>query len=63
MKPLQDPFGARARMPGLEEPVYLYRLNKLEEAGVGQVSRLPFTIKVLLESVLAPGGRLRGNPG
>ncbi len=52
MKPLRDSFGARTRVPGLEEPVYLYRLNKLEEAGVGQVSRLPFTIKVLLESVL-----------
>jgi aconitate hydratase len=52
MKALQDPFGARARVPGVDESVYLYRLNKLEEAGVGQVSRLPFTIKVLLESVL-----------
>ena len=52
MKPLQDPFGARTPLPGSTEPVYLYRLQKLEESGVGSVSRLPFSIKVLLEAVL-----------
>ncbi|MEX0994924.1 MAG: aconitate hydratase AcnA, partial [Balneolaceae bacterium] len=31
---------------------HLYSLKKLEELGYGNVSRLPFTIKVLLEAVL-----------
>ncbi|WP_148629684.1 aconitate hydratase AcnA [Bacillus sp. E214] len=31
---------------------HYYNLNVLEEAGVGEVSKLPYSIKVLLESVL-----------
>lgn len=31
---------------------YLYSLKKLEELGYGNISRLPFSIKILLESVL-----------
>ena len=31
---------------------HYYRLKALEEAGVANVSRLPYSIKVLLESVL-----------
>ncbi len=31
---------------------HLYSLNELEELGYGDVSRLPFTIKILLEAVL-----------
>lgn len=31
---------------------HLYSLKKLEELGYGEISRLPFTIKILLESVL-----------
>jgi aconitate hydratase len=31
---------------------HLYSLNKLEELGYGDVSKLPFTIKILLEAVL-----------
>ncbi len=30
----------------------LYRLSRLQQTGVGQIERLPFSIKVLLESVL-----------
>ncbi len=47
-----DPFAARALLPGVERPIYYYRLAALEEAGVGPVSRLPFSIKILLEAVL-----------
>ena len=47
-----DPFGARARLPDTAEPIYYYRLDALAEAGVGHVSRLPFSIKVLLEALL-----------
>ncbi len=31
---------------------HLYRLKKLEELGYGNISKLPFTIKILLEAVL-----------
>lgn len=31
---------------------HLYSLKKLEELGYGQISKLPFTIKILLETVL-----------
>jgi aconitate hydratase len=47
-----DPFGARTRLPGGDQSVYYYRLNSLEETGVGPISRLPFSIRVLLEAVL-----------
>ncbi len=40
-----DHFGARAKLPGTN--VHYYRLDKL-----GDVSRLPFSIKVLLEALL-----------
>src|SRR5690625_1077791 len=29
-----------------------YKLNSLEEAGIGKISRLPYSIRILLESVL-----------
>jgi len=45
MTKLFDHFGARAQLPGTN--VYYYRLDKL-----GDVSRLPFSIKVLLEALL-----------
>ncbi|MDX1688636.1 MAG: aconitate hydratase AcnA [Candidatus Promineifilaceae bacterium] len=46
-----DHFGARALLPGRDD-VYYYRLNKLADEGIGHVDRLPFSIKVLLESLL-----------
>ncbi len=47
-----NPFGARAVLEGSREPVYYYRLSALEEAGLGAISRLPYSIKVLLEALL-----------
>ncbi len=47
-----DSFGSRAPLPGAGEQVYLYRLDVLEKNGVGPVSRLPFSIKILLEALL-----------
>lgn len=44
-------FGSRAGLAAAGN-VFYYRLQRLEEEGLGVVSRLPFTIKVLLESVL-----------
>jgi aconitate hydratase len=44
-----DRFGARAELVG---GVQYYRLNRLAESGVGDASRLPITIKILLENAL-----------
>ncbi|ETX04675.1 MAG: hypothetical protein ETSY2_27450, partial [Candidatus Entotheonella gemina] len=48
----RDPFEARTTLETGGGPVVMYRLNKLEEMGLGDVSRMPYSIKVLLESVL-----------
>jgi aconitate hydratase len=46
-------FGARATFDtGSGGTAYYYRLSRLDEMGITNVSRLPFSIKVLLESVL-----------
>ncbi|PIE81332.1 MAG: aconitate hydratase AcnA [Chloroflexi bacterium] len=45
MSKLFDHFGARAKLPGTD--YHYYRLDKL-----GDISRLPFSIKVLLEALL-----------
>jgi aconitate hydratase len=48
----RDLLGARARFDTGSGTAYYCRLEKLEEDGLGAVSRLPFSIKVLLEAVL-----------
>ncbi len=52
MSNAKDPFGLRDRLPTAGGDVWIYRLDRLEADGVGAVSRLPFTIKVLLEAAL-----------
>jgi aconitate hydratase len=47
-----DPFGARSTLETKNGTVTYYHLARLEQAGVGNVSSLPFSIKVLLEAVL-----------
>ncbi len=47
-----DPFGARDTFDSGQGPVGIYRLERLEQAGLGQISRLPFSIRLLLEAVL-----------
>ena len=49
---LLDSFDARTLLSGSADPVYYFRLSALEEAGIGQISRLPFSIKILLEALL-----------
>lgn len=46
-----DHFGAKTPFPGRANSYY-YRLGKLQEAGVANIDRLPFSIRVLLEAVL-----------
>ncbi len=52
IKTARDPFETRALFEASKGPVVIYRLDRLEKTGVGAVPRLPFSIKVLLESVL-----------
>jgi aconitate hydratase len=47
-----DPFGARDTFESGQGPVGMYCLDRLEQTGLGQVSRLPFSIRMLLEAVL-----------
>ena len=50
-----DPFGARAPLPGHPDLGY-YRLTALDEQGVATTSRLPYTVRVLLEMLLRNAG-------
>lgn len=48
----KDSFGARGTFNTGSGEAGIYRISKLEEQGVGDISSLPFSIRVLLESVL-----------
>jgi aconitate hydratase len=49
---LFDPFHARDSFDTGSGKAGIYRLSKLESAGLGAISKLPFSIRVLLEAVL-----------
>jgi aconitate hydratase len=49
---LKDMFGARVAIETADGRAFIYRLDRLEKSGLAQVSRLPFSMKVLLEAVL-----------
>ena len=51
MPPL-DSFRSRAALRVGSRSVDVYRLDALEDAGVGHISRLPFSLKILLENLL-----------
>jgi aconitate hydratase len=48
----KNSFGARSGLRAGSDSFDMYRLDALERAGVGNVSRLPFSLKVLLENLL-----------
>ncbi|MFA8438733.1 aconitate hydratase AcnA [Pueribacillus sp. YX66] len=48
----KDVYNAKKSFESNGKTYHYYDLNVLEEAGVGKVSQLPYSIKVLLESVL-----------
>ena len=52
MEKAHDVFGARAPLDTAGGRGVIYRLDSLEKSGHGAVSRLPFSIKVLLEALL-----------
>jgi len=45
-----DKFGIRGTMETAAGPVSVYRLPALEAQGIGKIARLPYSIRVLLES-------------
>jgi aconitate hydratase len=47
-----DPFGARAKLETRSGDVTIYSLDALEKAGVGSISTLPCSLRILLEAVL-----------
>ncbi|MCR8635538.1 aconitate hydratase AcnA [Paenibacillus radicis (ex Xue et al. 2023)] len=47
-----DIYAARSNFTLNGKTYYYYRLQALEEAGAGAISRLPYSIKIILESVL-----------
>jgi len=49
---MQDPFNARDTIKTAAGKVGLFRLDVLEKKGLTEIARLPFSIRVLLESVL-----------
>ncbi len=48
----RDPFNARSTLQTRAAPVRIYRLDRLAAAGLGDVQRLPFSVRILLENVL-----------
>ncbi len=50
--PTHDPFGARDTISTRGGKVTIWRLEALEKAGLGEVARLPYSIRILLEAVL-----------
>ena len=51
-----DPFGALTSIDLKEGPTSFYRLGRLEETGLGDLARLPFSIRILLENALRHAG-------
>ncbi len=49
---IANPFSSRATLKTQSGDVTLYRLEALSKAGLGDLSKLPFSIKILLESCL-----------
>jgi aconitate hydratase len=49
---IHDPFGARATFFRGDQQFGIYRLSRLDEMGLGDMSVLPYSIRVLLEAVL-----------
>ena len=50
--PSKNSFGAASTLRVHDRDFHIYRLDALEKAGISTLSRLPFSIKVLLENLL-----------
>lgn len=49
---MNDEFGARSTIAFAGGKAAIYRLDRLSQAGIGNIDSLPFSIKVLLENAL-----------
>lgn len=49
---MTDKFGARGTFDTGNGEAIIYRLSKLTEQGIGNIEKLPFSIKILLENAL-----------
>lgn len=45
-------FGAKSQLETASGPVSIYRLNQIEREGIGGLSQLPYSIRVILENLL-----------
>jgi aconitate hydratase len=52
MADVGNAFGSRDTLSTPAGPVDVYRLDRLERAGLGRIDRLPFSIRILLEQAL-----------
>lgn len=52
MSDIKNYLGSRSKLETKSGPAVIYRLDALEKEGLGNVNRLPVSIKVLLEAVL-----------
>jgi aconitate hydratase len=52
MSPSLNSFGAQATLSAGGRSYTYYRLDALERAGLGNVSRLPFSLRILLENLV-----------
>jgi aconitate hydratase len=52
MSPVLDSFGTRGQVTAGDRTYDLFRLEELERAGIGNVARLPYSIRILLENLL-----------
>ncbi len=48
----EDPFNAKEILEVNGKKITIYNINKLEELGIGKISRFPISIKILLENLL-----------
>ncbi|MCA9142747.1 MAG: aconitate hydratase AcnA [Planctomycetaceae bacterium] len=49
---MSDPFGIRDTFETASGPIGIYRIQRLEDQGLGKISQLPYSIRVLLEAVV-----------
>ncbi len=49
---LTNPFGARDTLSTPNGNLGIYRLSRLEDQGIASISKLPYSIRILLEAVL-----------
>jgi aconitate hydratase len=52
MQTIENPFGVRSTLSTDDVTATIFSLPALEKAGIADVSRLPYTVKVLLENAL-----------